>query len=114
MRDIRKLAVLQLALVMVAAVMFYLWHGVLPAVSAVFGGAIALVNVVLLRWRQRSAGQTRALSAGESIRLLYRSALERFVVIAALFMLGMGVLQLDALALLTGFIVGQLALFLPE
>jgi hypothetical protein len=44
------------------------------------------------------------------LRLLYRTALERFVLTATLFALALGVLRLEPLALLTGFIVGQTAL----
>ena len=59
------------------------------------------------RW---SADKGPALSAAASLRLLYRTALERFVLAATLFALALGVLRLDPLALLTGFIVGQTAL----
>ena len=109
-RSVRKLAVLQLALVAVTSVLFYFWEGAYPAVSAGFGGGIATANIVLLLWRRYRADRGRALSAGESIRLLYRSALERFFVVVGLFVLGMGVLKLATPALLTGFIVGQVAL----
>jgi ATP synthase protein I len=44
--------------------------------------------------------------------VLYRTALERFVMVVLLFALGMGVLKLDPLALLTGFVAGQMALVL--
>ena len=43
---------------------------------------------------------------------IYRSALERLLLVALLFALGLGVLKLAPLALLTGFIVGQVALLL--
>jgi len=52
------------------------------------------------------------LSAAASLRLLYRTALERFVLAVALFALGLGLMRLDPLALLTGFIVGQAALIM--
>jgi F0F1-type ATP synthase assembly protein I len=110
-RSFRKLAALQLALVTAASAAFLVWVGSAAAISAWFGGGIALVNVTLLLWRRERAGRDRALSAGESIRLLYRSALERFIVVLALFAVGMGVLQLHAPALLSGFIAGQVALF---
>ena len=110
-RGIRKLAALQLTLVMATSVLFYLWSGAGAAVSALFGGGISMVNVALLLWRRERAERGRAMSAGETIRLLYRSALERFIAVIGLFALGMGVLQLYAPALLTGFVVGQLALF---
>lgn len=109
-RSYRKLAALQLTLVMATSVLFYLWNGVFAAASTGFGGGIAMINIALLLWRRDRADRGRALSAGESIRLLYRSMLERFITVIALFWLGMGVLELYAPALLAGFVVGQLAL----
>ena len=109
-RGIRKLAILQLLLLAVTAALFFMIYGVFQAVSAGCGGLIAMAGVLLLEWRRLRADSGRALSAGESIRLLYRTALQRFVLIALLFALALGVLQLNPAALITGFIVGQLAL----
>ena len=109
-RSYRKLAALHLTLVMATSVLFYLWNGAFAAASTGFGGSIAMINIALLLWRRDRADRGRALSAGESIRLLYRSMLERFISVIALFWLGMGVLELYAPALLAGFVVGQLAL----
>jgi ATP synthase protein I len=109
-RGIRKLAMLQLLLLAVTSALFFIIYGVFQAVSAGCGGLIAMTSVLLLEWRRWRADSGRALSAGESIRLLYRTALERFVLIALLFALALGVLQLDPVALITGFIVGQMAL----
>jgi len=108
----RKLLVLQLLLVAATSVVFLVRAGSFQATSVWFGGVVAMLNALLLEWRQQRAGSGRALTAGESLRVLYRSALERLVLVVLLFTLGMGVLQLDALALLTGFIAGQLALFI--
>lgn len=110
-RSYRKLAVLQLTLVTATSVLFYLWKDAFAAVSTGFGGGIAMINIALLLWRRDRADRGRALSAGESIRLLYRSMLERFIGVIALFWLGMGVLELYAPAVLAGFVVGQVALF---
>ena len=109
-RGIRKLAMLQLLLIVVTSVVFFMIYGAFQAVSAWCGGLIAMTGVLLLAWRRWRADSGRALSAGESIRLLYRTALERFVLIALLFALALVVLQLDPIALITGFMVGQLAL----
>jgi len=73
-----------------------------------------MANVLLLEWRRGRADRGRALSAGESLRLLYRTALERFVLVALLFAVALGVLQLAPVAVITGFIVGQLALLFTE
>ncbi len=109
-RDVRMLVALQIVLVAITSTAFFLVYGRFQAGSAGFGGLVAAINIGLL-WRRRQAADTgRALSAGESIRLLYRSALERFVIIALLFALGLGVWRLDPLAVLAGFVTGQLAL----
>ncbi|MEN8107321.1 MAG: ATP synthase subunit I [Pseudomonadota bacterium] len=102
---------LQLLLVGLIVVVFFVMSGRYQAVSALFGGAIALLNVMLLEWRRYQADSGRAMSAGQSLWLLYRSAMERFVLVLALFALGMGGWRLEPLPLLTGFIAGQLGLF---
>ncbi|MEZ5541151.1 MAG: ATP synthase subunit I [Pseudomonadota bacterium] len=109
-RDLRNLAALQLGLVAITSTLFFFLYGGFQAGSAGFGGLVAACNAGLLQWRRARADAGRALSAGESLRLLYRSALERFVAIALLFALGLGYWRLDPLAVLTGFMAGQLAL----
>ena len=113
-RGIRKLAMLQLLLLAVTSALFFMIYGAFQAVSAWCGGLIAMTGVLLLEWRRWRADSGRALGAGESIRLLYRTALERFVLIALLFALALGGLQLDPLALISGFIMGQVALIFTE
>lgn len=109
-RDVRMLAALQTALVAVTATVFFIVYGGFQAGSAVFGGLMAATNIGLLVWRRQRVDRGRALGAAESIRVLYRTALERFVVIALLFALGLGVWRLDPVAVLAGFVTGQLAL----
>jgi ATP synthase protein I len=109
-RSARKLAVLQLLLLAVTSAVFFVYDGGFQAVSVWGGGVIAMTHTLLLEWRRGCADNGRALSGGESLRLLYRTALERFVLVVLLFALMLGVLQLDPLALIAGFIVGQLAL----
>ena len=109
---IRKQLEFQLVLVTVTSVVFFTFGDALQAGSAWLGGVIASANLLLLEWRRRVADTGPALSAGASLRLLYRTALERFLLVAMLFALALGVLRLDPLALLTGFIVGQTALIL--
>lgn len=99
-----------LALVAAIAVIFWWLSGTAAALAAAFGGAIAAANIALLLWRRQRAADGPVLSAAQSMRLLYRTALERFVTVALLFALGMGVLQLDPLALLCGFVTGLVAL----
>ena len=111
-RRIGSLAMLQLTLIAVTSVIFFMVYGAFQAGSVWFGGLIAMANVLWLSMPQGFVDQGRALSAGESMRVLYRTALERFVWVVLLFALALGVLQLDPAALISGFIVGQLALLL--
>lgn len=113
-RSLRKLAAVQLPLMMATSALFFVTSGAGAAIAALFGGAIATVNIALLLWRRERANAGRALNAGESLRLLYRTAIERLGAVIALFALGMGILQLQPLGLLTGFIVGQVALLFTE
>lgn len=106
----RKLVMLQLLLVSVTSVVFFALYGGFQAGSAAYGGVSACASQLLLAWRRNKADRGPALSAGASIRLLYRTALERFVLVGVLLVLGLGVWRLDPLALITGFIAGQLAL----
>jgi len=101
---------LQLLMIVITSVLIFILYGGFRAGSALFGGSVACANSLLLGIRRQQADTGRALSAGQSIRLLYRTALERFLLAGVLFALGFGLLRLDPLALITGFIAGQLAL----
>jgi ATP synthase protein I len=109
---IRKRLGFQLALITITSIVFFMLGDAMQAGSVWYGGAIATANLLLLEWRRRAADKGPALTAAASLRLLYRTALERFVLAGTLFALGLGVLRLDPLALLTGFIVGQTALIM--
>jgi len=111
-REFRGVLALQLVLMPVVSGVFW-WRVDIAAACAVwFGGLVAAGNVLMLAWRRQRALRGRALSAGASLRLLYRTALERFILVALLLALGLGVLDLHPPGLLTGFVVGQLALLL--
>jgi len=107
---IRKRLGFLLVLIAVTSIVFFALGEAMQAGSVWYGGAIATASLLLLEWRRLAADKGPALSAAASLRLLYRTALERFVLVVTLFALGLGVLRLDPLALLSGFIVGQVAL----
>jgi hypothetical protein len=109
---IRMVLSTQLALVLLTSVVFLFISGGFQAGSAGFGGTIALINVLLLEWRRYQTDKGRAIDARQSLRLLYRSALERLLLVTLLFATGLGAMALDPLALLTGFVMGQVALLL--
>jgi ATP synthase protein I len=107
---IRYAVFAQLLLVTLVAAGFFVASGRAGATAALFGGAIAFANLLLLEWRHSRTDRGPALNASQSIRVLYRTALERMALVVLLFALGMVVLRLEPLALLTGFIAGQAGL----
>lgn len=78
------------------------------AKAAFFGASIALLNTLLMLWRMRRAERQAQTGAHRQLRALYVSAIERFVAVVAALAIGLKALQLDPLALLVGFIAGQL------
>ncbi len=83
--------------------------GVTPALALVFGGGVALANTGLLTWRWYRGRVPVHSDGARHVKAFNRSALERFFVVALLLAVGLGGLRLEALPLLTGFIVGQIA-----
>jgi ATP synthase protein I len=102
----------QALFVTATAVMFFIIYGGFSALSAGFGGGIAMASSLLLGWRRHRADTGRALSGQASLGLLYRTAFERFGLVVLLLALGLGWLRLEPVALIAGFIAGQLALFI--
>ncbi len=92
-----------------------------PKWPILYGGGISVVNLLWLQWRLRRSEKRRPAGeieqdAEQSARKiaadLYMTALERFVLVTALFLFGMVKLQLDPMMLMVGFVVGQLALLM--
>lgn len=93
-----------------AVVLAFGWsRDLASAVAALFGGAMAAVNAGLLYWHLRRAERLAGDSVPRNAQILYRCAAERFAATVLLFALGIGILKLAPLALLSGFIVGQIA-----
>ncbi len=107
--SIRRAAGFQIALIgfMVLAVSY--WQGAEAALAASYGGLGALLNTALLYWRW-SRGATQFHSdANRHLQSFYRSSIERFFVVGLWLAVGFAWMRLSPSAMLTGFVVGQLA-----
>ena len=102
---------LQVILTITGAVVAYFVANLQSGISVLWGGFCALVNVCLLIWRMRT-GAGQDIDANRQLRLMYRSALERFFVVMGLLAFGMLRLKFAPLTILLGFIVGQTVLIL--
>lgn len=105
----RSLLIIQASLVLlgVAVSYFYLANdGILPAL---FGGAIAIANTILLSRRLQSAGGMAQDNPNGGVLSLYLGVVQRFVFVLVMFGIGMGVLKLFPPPMLGTFAVAQLA-----
>lgn len=100
------IVVLQFALTMAGAIAASLMGNPKFGLSFLWGGLTALANSVLLAWRFLRGDDPRC-NARQHLRLMYRSSLERFFVVAMLLAAGLLPLGLIPLAVLLGFVLGQ-------
>lgn len=101
-----NLLAIQAGLTLVVAAGFYLYRGAFSAISALYGGAIALVVSGLLAFRL-----ARAARPGAGVLGLYFGTFERFLFIGAAFAYALAVLKLPAVSLLAGFVGAEIGYF---
>ena len=106
---LRRALWVALATTVPVALMAFWLGGTKAAVAALYGGGIAVVNLLLLRWHAGRAERLGATDARRNITIFYRCALERFLAAAVLFASGIGACGLPPLPLLAGFMVAQAA-----
>jgi ATP synthase protein I len=104
----RKLLSIQVLTTVVIALLSVWLGGRGMFVAAVFGGAIAVMNTLLLGRRVRRAAQATSQDHSRGVFALYLGAVERFVFTLAAFAVGMGLLHLPPEPLLGTFAAAQL------
>ncbi|EAR22950.1 ATP synthase subunit I [Nitrococcus mobilis] len=87
----------------------FLLNGLEAALSALYGGGLALANSALLGRSLRAAGATAQREPKQGVWMLYFGAVQRFLLVLTLFAVGMGVLGLPPLPLIVGFAGAQVA-----
>ena len=106
-RNLLTLQVLVIAVVAIA-VIFVRPDAHWPCLAALYGGAMALINTLLLARRTRRATAMGGTPQGQTLGLMAGMA-ERMVFTLVAFGFGMGWLKLDPLSLLAAFGCAQLA-----
>lgn len=89
-------------------------HGLLVALAVAYGGSVALLGSALVWYHMWRAERRRANDAQQSLRIVFRCAVERLLMTIILLALGFAVFRLHALGLLVGFISTQLLAFLDS
>ena len=107
----RQVILLQVLVTLVGAgVVFSIRSSPEYAIAVLSGGGASVVNGVMLVWKMRQVASHPAYEAHHQLRLLYFYAAERFLVVLVLFCFCLAVLKLSPLALLGGFVAGQVVL----
>lgn len=99
-----RLVGLQGALTIIGAVFTYFVVTPLAAKSVAFGSCVALLSTFFLAWKFRQGEHREHLGAEWHLRQAYRTAIKRFIWVAAMLGVGFGFLKLAPLWVLVGFI----------
>lgn len=106
--DARRIAGLQLATMLVAAAVAHWIGGPKLAIAALFGAAVALLATLVLILRTRRALRQVLTEPHRMLRSFYFASAERFAIVVVGMAVGIKAFALDPLALIAGFIAGQL------
>lgn len=108
-KEIRWILLSQLALSILATLVFAVYTGWPSAGAALYGGCIAVLSALWMGYRIQHVGDKAKLDPTSGAIMLYGGAILKFVFAIAAFAVGMGVLKLIATPIIVGFAVPQLA-----
>lgn len=107
-RRVRWTLITQALMTVIAAGGFAVFNGGFAAFSALYGGAITLVGTW---WMARGIDHAGALMAADHLnqgaRALYRGLVQKYILIIAILVLGLGLFKLSPVPLLVGFVATQ-------
>ncbi len=110
--QMRSILIIQFILMLAGVAVSSHYQGEAALLPALYGGAIALANTLLLSRRVAQAGEIAKTSPQQSVNALYFGVVQRFVFVLVALGLGLGYLKLSPVPLLGTFMVSQLAYML--
>ncbi len=108
-QNTRRLMINQAVIGLILVGIFWFSRGELAAVSALFGTFSALSIAAVLGYGVIRANKIATTNPQRSMIIIYFGAVQRFVLVLALFILGLAVLELDPLAMAATFGLTQIA-----
>lgn len=105
----RKVILLQLLIGGVVALGFMLGVDVQGAQSALFGMSVSIASALLLSRGVMRASSTMQTDKNKGMLILYLGAVQRFIMVLALFALGVAYLNLQPVAMIAAFGAAQMA-----
>lgn len=105
---------LQSGMVGLASIVAGFFGEVGTALAVLYGGGVSIANSSLLMWRWHRGARVFHCDAGRHLKSFYRSGMERFFVVVILLAAGFYWIGDHPMALLTGFVIGQIAWMLAN
>lgn len=105
----RKVILLQLLIGSVVALGFMLGVDVQGAQSALYGMSVSIASALLLSRGVMRASSTMQTDKNKGMLILYLGAVQRFIMVLALFALGVAYLNLQPVAMIAAFGAAQMA-----
>ena len=105
----RQLLAIQIALGLIVAAGFKLASQEWQSVSAIFGMLTSIALTLLLSHGVKRAEKSALQDPKKSMGILYLGAVQRFVLVLAFFIVGLGIMKLEPLAMALGFGLTQFA-----
>lgn len=116
----RRVVIIQLLTTLAVAAVFFVWvlsqnsgqaqstwQAIWAALSASYGGVASVVLALLSIRGFRRANEIALSEPKKSMMILYIGAVQRFVAVLVLLGAGLGLLKLEPLAVLIGFVLAQ-------
>ena len=105
----RSLLIIQLIIVLLGVIVSVQYFGQQAMLPALYGGAVALVNTLLLSGRIKKLDELAKTSPHAGVMSLMLGVLQRFVFVLVMLGVGLGALKLLPMPLLGTFMAAQLA-----
>ncbi len=106
----RRVSTILMFYALLAAGTAWLTDGAAAALAAGYGAAIVCINAWWLTRRLHQAERLPVLAVQATMRLFFRTALERLAIVITLFALGLVQWQLQAAPMLLSLAAGQIVL----
>ncbi len=107
-KNTRRLITSQLIIALIAALTFFIFGSTLQGLSAAYGSFSTIIVSAYLSYGVLKAEKVAQTDPKKSLGILYFGAVQRFVMVVGLFIVGLAILKLEPLATTVGFGLAQL------
>ena len=107
-QTIRSSVLIQLTLILSAALVAYLLKGSNFSVALIFGGFISVAGTLVHAWRLHLATERVDGKLSINSAEIIKGSVLKYIVVVLLLALGMGNLQLEPIAMVIGFGIAQM------